>query len=290
MRRAATIVAIVIACGCAAKKTPDPPRPGRYVEQLEADLREAARRFADRRLTGRQYLALTVDRAGKARRFKDDPQWRAAAAGPDRDTDGVPDPYDRCPTPPFQPTNEHGCPVPECDPRDPSCAGPAAEDDGRTRGLLDSTYFLFSPACDGSPPPQSVEPLEWGRGPQTPTSTHGFNLAVTEVTNQTLGCPLSYEMEFRVEWQAPPGQPRVRYMNVLFRADEDLKAGDARRAVFGIPVGEEHSVSPGRNTLRQSLLLFVDVMWRVRAVNGAQAASPWSAYRTQGPAAAGVEG
>lgn len=266
-----------------------------YLERLETDLREASEGFTGGTLSGRQYLALSVDRAGKIRRFQDDQRWRAEAKT-DQDRDGVPDRYDDCPrTPRLQPTDERGCPLkpyPDCDERDARC-GPTADDDRRTRNLLDEATVMFNPRCDGSPAPQTPEPMEWGRGPQTPTGRHGFNLAVTEVTNQSPGCELFYEMEFRVEWQpppSPPNQPKVRYITVLFKASEDLKPGDPRRAVFGIPMPEEVPVPPARDGLRRALSRFSNVRWKVRAVNGAQVTSSWSSVREQGPASSGVDG
>lgn len=276
------------ACASGAGKRPTPHERSPYVARLEGDLREAARRFADGGMAGRDYLALSIDRAGKARRFRADAGWRADAERGDRDRDGVPDVRDGCETPPLEATDERGCPLPACDPREPACSRPSADDDQRTRELLDRAQLMFNPACEGSPVPQTPEPLEWGRGPQTPTSTHGFNLAVTQVTNQKPGCQLFYEIEFRLDSTPPPGQPRLRHVTVLFDAASDLKPGDPRRAVFGIPVGPP--VSASRDQLRQGLLLFQDVRWRVRAVNGAQAASPWSSMRPQGPASAGVDG
>jgi hypothetical protein len=291
--RAVALALCAAACASGPRKRPDAPAQSPYVARLAGDLREAGRRFADGGLAGREYLALSIDRAGKARRFHADAAWRAEAERGDRDADGVPDARDACETAPLQPTDERGCPLPPCDPRDPGCARPSADDDARTRELLEDALLMFNPACEGSPVPQTPEPLEWGRGTQTAAGrlevvTHGFNLAVTEVTNQKPGCQLFYELEFRLDSTPPPGQPRLRYLSVAFDAASDLQPGDARRAVFGIPVGPP--VSPGRDQLRQGLLLFEDVRWRVRAVNGAQAASPWSPMRAQGPAPAGVDG
>jgi hypothetical protein len=167
----------------------------------------------------------------------------------------------------------------------PGDAGPTAEQDRMTRDLLDQVVLMFNPGCDDSPVPQTPEPLEWGRGQQTPAGTMGFNLAITEVTNQKPECELFYEIEFRVERQAPHA---VRHLTVAFKAVEDLKPGDARRAVFGLPIGP--SLPPARTALRDGLANYLDVKWRVRAVNGAQKASPWSALREQGPASKGVEG
>jgi hypothetical protein len=278
----------MVGCSAALHEGPESPAQSAYLAQIDAYLSDAARRFADGRMSGRDYLTLATDRAGKARRFHDDAKWRAAATRGDRDGDAVPDPEDRCETPPLTPTGERGCPLPRCDPRDPACGQPSPDDDRRTRDLLDRGVLMFNPACENSLIPQTPEPLQWGRGTQTPTATMGFNLAVTEVTNQRPGCELFYEIEFRIEWQAPPGQQRLRYISVVFRASEDLKPADPHRAVFGIPMLPP--VSPARDLLRQALSRFLDVRWRVRAVNGAQAASPWSAMRAQGPAAAGVDG
>ncbi|HWM95327.1 MAG TPA: hypothetical protein VN493_31520 [Thermoanaerobaculia bacterium] len=280
---------LMFLAGCAGGGTrPSPPDRRPYPQWIDEDLREAARRFIDGRLTGQQYLALVRDRSGKVRRFLDDAAWRTeVAALKDRDGDRVPDSRDDCRTPLLQPTDERGCPMPpDCAPGTPGCAGPTPERDRKTRNLLDEATLLFDPGCDDSPVPQTPEPLEWGRGDQTPAHTTGFNLAVTKVTNQTPECELFYEMEFRLERQAPHV---VRHLTILFKATEDLKPGDPRRAVFGLPLGQP--LPPARTHLRDGLLLYLKVQWRVRAVNGAQKASPWSALRVQDdPASGGVDG
>jgi hypothetical protein len=99
-----------------------------YLQAIQGDLREAARRFAAGRLTARQYLALVADRTGKARLFQVDPAWKAAAAGGDRDGDRVSDRVDACPdTPALTGTDRRGCPVPppDCPPRTPPVCPPA---------------------------------------------------------------------------------------------------------------------------------------------------------------------
>jgi len=145
---------------------------------------------------------------------------------------------------------------------------------------------LVNSRCDASPTPQTPLPLRWGRGPQA-SSGHGFNLAVTRVDNQQAGCQFFYEVEARIEYASPP---RVVYANVLFDAAEDLKPGEPRFAVFGIPMPETVAVSPGRDRLRKIFGEARAVQWRVRAVNGANAISPWSPIRSQGPASSGVDG
>ncbi len=264
-----------------------------FAKAIDADLATAAARFVDGGLTGREYLDLVADRAGKARRLATDPAWRAAADSPggDRDGDRVPDGLDACPSPPFAVTDERGCPPPPrppdgCEPGDFRCGGPWAEDDRRTRDLFEAVTLMFNLACDDSPTPQTPEPLDWGRGRQRAAGTVGFNLAVTEVDNQLPGCELFYEVQFR-EVSPPPGEP-ARFIGVLFRAGEDLRPDDPRRVVFGLPLPPPEGM-PKRAELIHLLGHPDPVRWRVRAVNGAQKSSGWSPMRLQGPASGGVE-
>jgi hypothetical protein len=277
------VAMLVLGLGCATRGATRPA----YLVQIDDDLRVAAQAFAAGSLDGRTYLALARDRAAKAKRYHDDAAWRRAADLGDRDRDGVPDGYDRCESPHGTPTDEHGCPraAVEC-PADRAECGPDAEGDRRARQVMDDVKFLVNSRCDASPTPQTPLPLRWGRGPQG-SSGHGFNLAVTRVDNQQAGCQFFYEVEARIEYASPP---RVVYANVLFDAAEDLKPGEPRFAVFGIPMPETIAVSPGRDRLRKIFGEARAVQWRVRAVNGANAISPWSPIRSQGPASSGVDG
>ena len=72
--------------------------------------------------------------------------------------------------------------------------------------------------------------------------------------------------------------------------DFGIQPGEPRFAVFGIPMPETIAVSPGRDRLRKIFGEARAVQWRVRAVNGANAMSPWSPIRSQGPASSGVDG
>ncbi|MFL6261104.1 MAG: hypothetical protein ACJ76Y_15490 [Thermoanaerobaculia bacterium] len=271
----ASLGILLALAGCASRgATREDKDP--YLQAIQGDLREAARRFAAGRLTARQYLALVADRTGKVRLFQVDPAWKAAVAGGDRDGDRVSDRVDACPdTPMLTGTDRRGCPVPppDCPPQDPACVPPG---DRKAQELLDGVTFLFDPACDGSPIPQTPQPLEWGRG------STSFNLAVTRVDNQKPGCTLFYEMQFRIE---QPGLPAL-HLNVLFKASEDLSPGNPRRAVFPIPTSTP--LPPQRAALRFALHLAMPVQWRVRAVNGAEGVSTWSGLRKQGPASSGV--
>lgn len=284
LRPAAAALGLLLGwAGCAGGGVDRRP----YLERIQVDLGEAAHGFSDGRLTGQQYLALDADRAGKARLYQEDSAWRSAAAGGDRDGDRVPDSVDACKdTPRLTATDRRGCPLPAppyCPPTDPQC--PRPDGDRQTRDLEDEVSFLFDPACDGSPIPQTPQPLEWGRGfaPSPPGPLdHSFNLAVTRVDNQKTGCTLFYEMQFRID-----SQPSVQYFKVLFNAREDLSPGNPRRAVFALILN--FPLPPQRTALRDSLNHHAAALqWRVRAVNGNEGASSWSTPRTLGPSPGGV--
>lgn len=277
-------------CVCAGRTPPQPPGRSSYLQAVDHDLAEAARNLADGRLTGREYLDLASDRAAKARRYRDDPKWREAAKQGDRDQDGVPDPLDTCNSPYLTPTDENGCPPapprPECPPGESPCPGPSPDDDQRTRDLLDQATLLFNPACDGAPAPRASNPLAWGRGNQGDLSTNTFFLLVDKVKGSPPGCDLFYEMEFRIELAHLGPNPLVRYMTVLFRSSEDLTPLDPSRAVFRIPLFG--ALSPNRSDLYTALFHAKTVRWRVRAVNGSQATSPWSAMTLKNSTSGGL--
>jgi hypothetical protein len=259
-------------CSCLGHQSPETPKANPYLQAVNADLAEAARRFADGKLTGRQYQDLASDRAAKARRYRDDAAWRDAAKSGDRDQDRVPDPLDSCVSSPFTPTDEKGCPPPahpDCISGDVPCPPTSPDDDARLRGLLDQATILFNPACDGAPPPRASNPFAWGHG--TPDT---FILIVGKAGSPPPGCDLFYEMELRIEVLHHGPDPLVRYITVLFRHSEDLTPLDPKRAVFRLPLDE--TGKPARADLWGALQNAGSVRWRVRAINGAQASSAWS--------------
>jgi|GEM_PF-2855805 len=286
----AVISAVLSLAGCACRRTsPEKPGANPYLQAVNSDLAEAARSFADGRLTGRQYQALSSDRAAKARRYRDDPGWRAAAKQGDRDKDRVPDSLDSCASPYLTPTDEKGCPPPvppECATGETPCPGPGPDDDQRARDLLDQATLLFNPACDGSPAPRASNPLAWGHGTQGDFSLNTFFLLVDKVKGSSTGCDLFYEMEFRIELVHLGPNPLVRYITVLFRSGEDLTPFDPRQAVFRVPL--LGALSPARGDLYTALFHASSVRWRVRAVNGAQATSPWSVMKPKNPTSGGL--
>jgi hypothetical protein len=283
------LAAALVLAGCTSQGRTSPKMPGTdpYLQAVNSDLAEAARSFVEGRLTGRQYLDLSSDRAAKARRYRDDPSWRAAAKQGDWDQDRVPDPLDSCSSPYLTPTDEKGCPPPtrpECVPGQVPCPETGPDDDAKVRGLLDQATLLFNPACDGAPAPRASNPLTWGHGSLEARNT--FFLVVGKAGSMPPGCDLFYEMEFRIEVLHLGPNPLVRYITVLFRGAEDLTPLDPRRAVFSLPL--EETGKPARGDLWGALTNAGSVRWRVRALNGAQATSPWSVMTPKNPTAGGL--
>jgi len=277
-------------CVCAGRTYPVKPPGNEYLKAVEADLSEAARGFVDGRLTGREYDAVASDRAAKARRYRDDPKWRDAATKGDKDGDRVPDPLDACPSPYLTPTDERGCDAPtrpECAAGETQCPGPSPDDDRRTRDLLDQATILINPACDGASALQASNPLAWGRGSLGDPSINTFYFLVDKVKGGPPGCDLFYEMEFRIELVHLGPDPLVRYITVLYRGGEDLTPLDPTRAVFSLPL-LGGTLPPARGDLYVALFHARSVRWRVRAVNGAQATSPWSAMKLKNPVPGGL--
>lgn len=232
------------------------------------------------------YRALREDRRVKLAALMADVPAQEALLNGDADADLVPDNVDRCPrTPAGSPTDAVGCPVTVVStPTD-------VVDERRLRATLAGSRTVHNKSCVDAPPLSISAPLEWGRGPQTPTNTQGFNIAVAKVSNQPSGCEVFYEIQFHFIDPNPgdPGLPPSKTVTVVFSASEDLSA-DPLRAVFGLPV-ETPPLSSGRAIVREAFLReYFRTTWRVRAVNGGNLTAPWSAFVTQGPAPGGVDG
>ena len=262
------------------------------IGRVNADLARAGAEVADGVISGSHYLDLVADRTGKFAIYRSDPGYREAYARGDKDGDLVPDDRDRCPdTPPFTATDRDGCPLPSTDPACPSALVKCGDttkgrvDEPTVRNAFDRTTLMFDPHCDAAQP-RTPSPLAWGRGTQN--AAWGFNLMTTKVpaTGLAPGCELFYEVEVRFASPGKADLAPILYTNVLFRASEDLHPGDPHLAVFGVPV--QNPPAGARADLVTGFSNYHDVTWRVRAVTGNQVPSPWSAPRTQGPAAAGV--
>jgi len=255
-----------------------PAPTARFIGTVNADRARFALDLLQGRMTTSEYRAAAEDRRRKLAARRDDLAFHVAVLR-DADRDLVPDRADRCPRTPFgRATNDAGCPL----------DGPPPADDALLRRALAAAKALYNPSCKGAPTPLVPTPIEWGRGVQTIHGTSGFNFAVTRGGNTLPGCELFYELQFRFIAPAQAQLPPVAYGNVVFSATEDLLA-EPLRAVFGLPLNQP--LSPGRTKARDALATqYLRLTWRVRAVTGSGVASPWSAFVTQWPAAAGVQG
>ncbi len=199
----------------------------------------------------------------------------------DADRDLVPDERDRCPGTPYGvPTDQDGCPI---------GIPPGNRTEEETwRRLMDNARQIYNPDCVDAAPPQTPQPLEWGRGRQPANGTVGFNIAVAKVGGMPEGCELFYEIHFEFFDPANVNLPPTKHVNVVFREGEDLLPAEPLRATFGLAVNMPID-SPGRAAARQAMAQeYQKIRWRVRAVNGGNLASPWSPVVAQGPASIGV--
>jgi hypothetical protein len=240
-----------------------------------------ARQVLAGQLTLAHYFALVAERQAKLERLLGDPDGQEALLNGDRDRDLVPDERDRCPDTQYGlPTDENGCPV--------AVPPPNRAEEENWRRLIDNARQLHNPDCEDAPPPQTPQPLEWGRGGQPQHGTVGFNIAVAKVGGMPDGCELFYEIHFEFFDPAAGNLPPTKHVNVVFREGEDLLPAEPLRATFGLAVNMPIT-SAGRAAARQAMAQeYQKIRWRVRAVNGGNLASPWSAVVVQGPALLGV--
>jgi hypothetical protein len=256
------------------------------VGTVHADRAYLAYQFLNGKISLTAYRAMRKDRSRKLVALESDAKAQQALMDGDADGDLVPDAMDRCPrTAAGVPTDAGGCPI-RVRPRRNDAA-----DERRLRATLAGSRTLFNRSCEGAPRPDIPSPLEWGRGRQTKLNTVGFNLAVAKIDGQPEGCEVFYEMQFRFI-EPNPGNPALsptKIVTIVFSHSEDLLS-DPVRAVFGLPVAPA-ALSAGRAAVREAFLReYFRASWRVRAVNGANQTSPWSAFVTQGPASGGVDG
>jgi hypothetical protein len=259
------------------------------VIRLRGRLNTDRARIAHAFVTGAQslawYRATRADRLRKQRTLQAASSALAAWAEGDADGDLVPDRSDRCPrTPALQPTDDIGCPIEvRATPRD-------ERDERQLRDVLRDSRVLFNASCADAPPLRIPQPLQWGRGAQVRLGTHGFNFAITKVPGQPAGCDVFYEVQFRFIDPNPgnPALPPAKFVTVVFGAGEDL-IDEPARVIFGVPMLVQ--LTPARDKVREAVNReYFRASWRVRAVNGANATSPWSPFVTQGPATGGVHG
>ena len=262
------------------------PAAAHLIGTVNADLARLAHDVLAGSRSLASYRAAREDRQRKLAQLLADPKQQDALLAGDADGDLVPDSRDQCPkTPAGTPTDARGCPI---------AVRPGANDERDERNFratLSGSRTLYNKSCKDAPRPDIPSPLEWGRGAQTKLGSMGFNLAVAKIGGQPAGCEIFYEIQFRFIDPNPgnPALPPAKIVTIVFSASEDLLT-DPVRAVFGLPVGSM-ALSPARDVVREAFLReYFRASWRVRAVNGANQTSPWSAFVTQGPASSGVSG
>jgi hypothetical protein len=258
---------------CREPRTPGPL--ANFVAGVNTDLARAALQFLDGKLSYQSYMALMADRNRKFARSQTDSIFRAALASGDADGDLIPDALDGCQnTPDLTPTDDRGCPTPA-----PACHGPqttcyAGDDVQRAIGNL---KLMYNKSCDDAPAPTTPSPLDWGRGFTGAPPSFGFNLLITRVNNEPPGCEVFYEVEFRFT-NGPTGSPQPIYVTAIFSERESL-TNDPHSVMLPLPVTKP--LAGARARLAGGLSSYLGVSWRVRAVNGSNHYSLWSAIHVQ---------
>lgn len=253
------------------------PANAAFLGAFNADFAHLGSMFAAGALSLAEYRLVSTDRSRKYQAMLASPTAQATLAAGDADGDLVPDRSDRCPGTVYGvATDDSGCPT-----------SPAPKGDASLVRALSGTKVLYNPSCKDAPPPLMPVPMEWGRGQQTKLGTVGYNLWVSRSGGEPPGCEIFYEFDLRFTNPSVAGSPPVFYAHMVMREGEDLLTSTTS-ATFGLPLGP--SLSPGRNAVRDAMGNYSTVGWKVRAVNGSQVASPWSAVRIAGPASSGVKG
>ena len=253
------------------------PENAAFLGAFNSDYAHLGLMFVMGQLSPSEYRALQADRRRKYEAMVPSRAAQQTLAAGDADGDLVADRIDHCPNTPYgMETDDNGCPE-----------GHAPQGDPAITRALAGTTVLYNPSCKDAPPPIMPVPLQWGRGQQTIHATQGYNLLMTRSGGQPPGCEIFYELELRFTNPGLAGAPPVLYTHMVMREAEDL-LGATGTATFGLPVNQP--LSPGRTAVRDAMGVYSTVSWKVRAVNGSQVASPWSAVRTAGPASSGVKG
>jgi hypothetical protein len=244
----------------------DPPSNATafFVGALNREYHRLAYMFVMHKLNSSSYLGLVRDRSGKMKRARHDATYVDMFAQGDADGDFVPDRLDRCPgTKVNAVTTPDGCP-------DPKIAGPKAPADRDVRRALSYYRLDVTPACYDAPPPDVPQPLRLGYT----SGRTAFKLAVVPVERDPEECPIYYEFNVTMVSMLGPGNPV--YRGYVFKDSENTNGGSGP-AVFEIP----STIDGASKYLFILADLFTGAQWRVRAVNGAGVASPWSTYEFQ---------
>ena len=263
---------------CRAPETPAPLAA--FVGGVNADFTRAGVALAQNKMAYPAYTAVIADRNRKLTRAHTDASFVAALSSGDADRDLVPDSLDTCAdTPDLSATDDSGCPA-----RVAPCPKELGRCDvsGDVQRAIAQIPLWFNKACDDAALPSSVAPLAWGRGHQGALGTDGFNILVSRVENQPAGCDVFYEVEFRFT-DGPTTSPPVLYANAIF-SEKEVINNDPKTLMFPL----KYPYAGQRQAVVQGFAQYLHATWRVRATNGSQKYSPWSPFRVQGPAPAGI--
>jgi hypothetical protein len=266
-----------------------------FVATMNHDRQRLAQQLVSQNLTPIGYLHRTWSYAAKTAAARRAPQWMVQWAVGDADGDLVPDARDQCPnTPDLAPTDLRGCVVPE-----PTLdLAPSAE---AVRASLEVVGDIpFHSACMNAPAPDAPRPLRLHLGAQAASPDDAdsnnslLNFSMMPSTNQPAGCPLYYELMANVEGlpggsvvirrilassdvpsapDAGPSHPNVDYVPGVVAHCEFIRLGDSGTEP-AVPCPPFPGTVPKLNAV--TFASGVEGYWRVRAVNGAGLASPWS--------------
>jgi hypothetical protein len=239
-----------------------------YASRANVDFYYAAGKAMAREFSPAQYLSLVYDRTRKLNLSKSNPQqWCAWRGMKDSDGDWIPDAFDKCPgTPDLTATDDNGCPDGKLPP------APSADEFEKA---IDSTFFLFNPNCNnapGMPPPLPGGAFFWPCCPD-----RGAFILVSRITNQPPDCPVWYLLEIQeLSGQTPGYIYSVAFMDLDHNPD---------LVNLGRPVPPSfiqfnpHSTDPGTTGRLGNTAPPKHIRYRVKAINGNGAKSPWSEWK-----------
>lgn len=242
------------------------------ITRMYADSFSAASRLAQRVFSPAEYLAITKDRARKQAAVEKNPHW---CGKHDSDGDYVPDDFDTCPgTPSLSPTDDRGC---------LDWTLPPAPTGEEFEEVLNSYYIMVHPACEGAGPLYPLRPLFHKR-----SHPHGgpfwASLIHTRVANQPQGCPIWYQFDIL---RPTPSLPEDIRFSFFFQHSEEeeflLKPALMESQLIPAEAIQFIAYSTDDNSARSALALtplYIRFYWRVRALNGNGALSPWSEWWT----------
>ncbi len=231
-----------------------------FIGTLNREYHRFAYMFISRALDSSSYLGLVRDRSAKAKRARAQKNYAVWFAQGDADGDLVPDRLDRCPgTPANTATHANGCPNPEG-------LRPPAPNDADVRWALEKFRVPITPACYDAPLPAAPQTIKLGYNIVDQST---FKLAIVPVPRKPEECPIYYEFNVTIETAFAQSVPQ--YAGFVFPDTANIEPGSAR-AVFQI-VGTD---SGDRKIVFDWGHFLTAAHWRVRAVNGAGLAGPWS--------------